>query len=500
MNNGVPKTGKAFVGVSGVIFISKVLGFARDIVFASIFGTTILTDLFQLIFSFPGYLFASIGNALSSVNIPDLTYYIKNRTQQERNEYLSNLFAQITLVATGLVLIGIIFAPALTSLIAPGVSDDVFGLAVQLTRIMLPTLVFVSLTYVTAGVLQVHSHFMLSASISIPFNLLVITSLLLKGDDLILLGYVTTLGWLLQFLIQVPVLFKEKYKLFGRLNFHNEHTLLLFKQLLPILLGNSLLQLCLIIDRSFATHLTAGTTAALSFGSNLFVTVTSVFIVAMSTVVFPRLSQYCLDGDHDRIRALLKNIFKILLFILVPYLILVLFYNQELIALVYQRGAFTDKSTSITALAFLGYSFGVIGYACQEIFNRVYYALKKFQIPMKASIICIVIKIGLDLMLFRTEGIIGISVSTSIVMLIYALIIGILLRREIGSYLGKDVLIFVLQLLLPVTGMIAIIMLGKWLHIGGLAFILPFAASGFIYVGIAYLGPVRSSIMGLKES
>ena len=112
MDNGTRKTGKTFVGVSIVIFISKIIGIARDIVFASIFGTTILTDLFQLIFSFPGYLFTSIGTALSSVNIPDLTYYINSRTREERNEYLSNLFAQITLWGTLLSLAGIVFAPA----------------------------------------------------------------------------------------------------------------------------------------------------------------------------------------------------------------------------------------------------------------------------------------------------------------------------------------------------------------------------------------------------
>lgn len=499
MTNGVQKTGKTFIGVSAVIFLSKVIGFARDIVFASIFGTTILTDLFQLIFSFPGYLFVSIGNALSSVNIPDLTYYINNRTRQERDDYLANLFAQITLAATFLVVLGIIFAPTLTSIIAPGLSDDVISLAVMLTRIMLPTLVFVSLTYVAAGVLQVHGHFLLSASISIPFNILVIASLLLKGDDLIMLGYVTTLGWLLQFLIQVPVLLKEKYHFWGRLNFQNEHTVLLFKQLLPILLGNSLLQLCLIIDRSFSTHLQEGTTAALAFGSNLFVTVTSVFIVAMSTVVFPRLSQYCLEGDKDRISGLLRNIFQILLFILVPYLILVVFYNRELIALVYQRGAFTGESTSITALAFLGYSLGVAGYACQEIFNRVYYALKKYHIPMKVSIVCIVLKLVLDLFLFRTKGIIGISVSTSAVMLLYALIIGLLLRREIGSYMGRTLWRFLVHLIMPVSAMTGVILLGRWLHYEGLKFLLPLSVSGLVYVGVAYLTPIRSIIMGLKE-
>ena len=500
MSKGVPKTGKTFIGVSIVIFMSKVLGFLRDISIAYFFGTTILSDLFLLIFSFPGYLFASIGMALSSVNIPDLTYYIKSRTREERDRYLSNLFAQITLWATILCLAGIIFAPAITGLIAPGLKSDVIGLAVQLTRIMIPTLLFVSLTYVATGVLQVHGYFLLSSAISIPFNLLIILCLYLKGNDIIFLGYVTTLGWFLQFLIQVPVLWKEKYRFFFRIDFKDEHTVLMFKQLLPILLGNSLLQLCLIIDRSFATHLEEGTAGALGYGSNLFVTITSVFIVAMSTVIFPRLSQYCLEKDYSRIRYLLSNIFKILLFILLPYLILVIFYHQEIVSLVYEHGAFTSKSTSISSLAFLGYSFAVMGYACQEIFNRVYYALKKFKIPMQVSIFCIGLKLLLDFLSFRTAGIIGISVSTAVCMLIYAVIMGILLHREIGSFLGKDVIYFIFQLGLPIAGMIAVILGSRYLPLGGrMAFLLPLLLSGLVYVGTAYLSPIRHSILGVKE-
>ncbi|PKM77552.1 MAG: murein biosynthesis integral membrane protein MurJ [Firmicutes bacterium HGW-Firmicutes-15] len=500
MNNKTQKTGKTFIGVSIVIFMSKLLGFGRDIVFASIFGTTILTDLFQLIFSFPGYLFASVGTALSSVNIPDLTYYINNKTREERNLYLSNLFAQITLWATLLCLAGIVFAPAITRLIAPGLSDDVVGLAVLLTRIMIPTLLFVSLTYVAAGVLQVHSYFLVSSSISIPFNLLVIGSLLMKGEDIIFLGYVTTLGWFLQFLIQVPVLFKEKYQFFFRLDFKNEHTVLMFKQLMPILLGNSILQLCMIIDRSFATHLEEGTTAALGFGSNLFVTITSIFIVAMSTVIFPRLSQYCLDGDNVRIRSLLNNIFKILLFILLPYLVLVLVYNQEIVALVYERGAFTSQSTDMTALAFLGYSFAVVGYACQEIFNRVYYALKKFKVPMLVSMLCIGLKLLLDFWLFRTSGIIGISASTAVCLLLYAIIMALLLRREIGNFLNRSSFYFMFQLGLPVAGMVAVILGSRFLPLGGkLSFLLPLMASGCVYLLIAYFSNIIQSIF-VKEA
>ena len=93
------RTGKNFLGVAGTIFVAKVLGFIRDIFFAFTFGTTAINDAFQTIFSVPSLLFSSIGTALSSVNIPDLTYYLKKSDPQQRNEYIAALFAQVTLAA-----------------------------------------------------------------------------------------------------------------------------------------------------------------------------------------------------------------------------------------------------------------------------------------------------------------------------------------------------------------------------------------------------------------
>jgi len=491
------KTGKTFIGVSIIIFFSKLLGFLRDIVFASVFGTTILTDLYQVIFSLPSLLFSSIGTALSSVNIPDLTYFISHRSQEERNYYLSNLFAHISLWSSLICVIGIIFAPTITQIIVPGVTGEIIDIATTLTRIMIPTLLFVSLTYVTTGVLQVHGYFLLAATISIPFNIVIIASLVLKGEDLIFLGYITTVGWLLQFLIQLPVMIKEKYRFFWRIDFRDEQIVNIFKQLIPILLGNSLLQLCLIIDRSFATYLDEGTTAALAFGSNLFVTITSIFIVAMTSVVFPRLSKYCLDLDFKQIRLLLANVFKVLLFILVPYLVLVVTYHQEIIGLVYERGAFTGESTVMTSTAFLFYSFAVIGYACQEIFNRVYYALKKFRIPMLVSIVCIAIKVLLDLLLSQSTGIIGISASTAICLLLYGIIMSILVSREIGGFLRRDLFFYGLKLIMPVAGMIMVILCFKYFINGGiiLGFLLPLTLSGCLYLGIAYVIGLHKTFM-----
>ena len=387
-----------------------------------------------MIFSFPSLLFSSIGTALSSVNIPTLTGFLKNRTQEERNQYFSRLMAQLTLWSTIIAIVGIIFAPAIARIIAPGISASAQSIAVVLTRIMMPTLLFVNLTYVTAGILQVHGHFMRSAAISIPFNILIILALLLRGDDIILFSYVTTIGWLLQFLIQLPVLRQEKYP-FPRILGKTQEVVATLQKLVPVLLGNSLLQLCLIMDRSFfGTQLGEGSAAALSFGGNLFVTITSVFIVAMTTVVFPRLSRYALERDFAGVRELLAIVFKILLLILVPYLVLVVTYNKEIIALVYERGAFTSQSTQMTAQAFLFYSFAVVGYVGQEIFNRVFYALKKFKVPMQVSLVCLTINVLGNILMVASWGLIGLSAATALAMLVYAIIMAVLAHRELGGY------------------------------------------------------------------
>jgi|GEM_PF-111574 len=483
------RTGRTFIGVSAVIFLSKLLGFARDIFFASVFGTTILADLFQVIFSFPSLLFSSIGTALSSVNIPTLTGFLKNRTREERNQYFSRLMAQLTLWSTLLAIVGIIFAPAITRVIAPGISPSVQYIAIMLTRIMMPTLLFVNLTYVTAGILQVHGYFLRSAAISIPFNILIILALWLRGDDIILFSYVTTIGWLLQFLIQLPVLRREQYP-FPRILGKTHEVAVTLQKLVPVLLGNSLLQLCLIIDRSFfGTQLGEGSAAALSFGGNLFVTITSVFVVAMTTVVFPRLSRYALERDFAGVRELLAIAFKILLLILVPYLVLVITYSQEIITLVYERGAFTSQSTSMTAQAFLFYSFAVVGYVGQEIFNRVFYALKKFMVPMQVSLVCLVISVMGNLLLYPW-GIIGLSGSTAFAMLVYGIIMAALAHRELGGlYLGQ-VVPYGARLLIPVLGMLGVIWGFDYMLSGGgllMGFLVPAALSGIVYLGLAYI-------------
>jgi putative peptidoglycan lipid II flippase len=480
-------TGRNFIMVAVTIFISKVIGFSRDILFAFTFGTTTITDAFQTIFGLPSLLFTSIGNALSAVNIPDLTLLIRNKTARERQDYISNLFAQITLFFGVLSLLGIVLAPFITNLLAPGLDDSVSGVAVTLCKIMMPCLLFVNLTYLSAGILQSHRFFILSSVISIPFNLIIILSLVLRGSDIMFIGYMTTAGWFLQFFIQYPRLRRLGYRVLGRISFSSPLIKNIYRNLLPILLGNSVLQICLVTDRRFGTLLSEGSSSALAFSSNLFLTITSVFVVAMSIVVFPRLSQFCQERDFFKIRELIGTVFQILIFILLPYLVIIIFFHRDIIMILFERGAFNQESTAMTSTGFLYYSFVAIGYACQEIFNRVFYALKKYMIPMVTSLACILLNLLLNTLLYRKYGITGISLTTAFCMLLYACILFLFLRKVIGTGMGLSLLFGMLRCLLPLGLMLAVILAGQTLGASVTVVAATLAAGGGVYLVTAYL-------------
>jgi putative peptidoglycan lipid II flippase len=478
-----------FTGVSAFIFASKLLGFLRDVIIAASIGTTLLSDAYFQIFGVASLLFTSVGMALSSVNIPNMTYYVSQRSDEERFRYTNNLYTQVMLFAGAISILGIAAAPWVTRLILPGLEGEMGGIPVTLTRIMFPALPFICLTYITSGILQVHKHFIASTIISIPYNVLIIISLLILRGNIIILGAATTIGWLLQFLVQVPVLYRERYRFRLDIGLDNEHTSAVYRQLVPILLGNAVLQLCLLTGRAFATHLQEGSTAALALGSTLFMTITSIFIVAMSTVTFPGLSKHCLDRDYEGIRNLLNYIFKILLLILVPYLIIVTVYGRDIIRLVYERGSFTAQSTGMTSTAFLIYSFCIAGYLCQEVFNRLYYALKKYHIPMILSISCVLLNLAAVSLVYRSMGIAGIAGSTAASLLIYAVVMSFMVRKEVGGFLGKDFAVFLLRLCVPVMAMIVVFAGFRLIGFDGLikGFILPLGLGGLAYLAAAHL-------------
>ncbi len=519
-----------FAATAASILLVKAIGFIRDIILGARLGTTGLADIYTQIFGIPGLLFAAAGVAVSSISIPVLVRYagaakrrkaagesadvsegklgeeagkyrIKASNQsftggkEARDRYVSAIMQSIVLITVVLSALMVIAAPVMAKLLLPGAASDpeLLKKAVTLTRLMAPSLIFVCLAYITSGVLQVHGRFIRTSLISIPFNILIIGTLLISGQDVVLLGAVTTVGWALQFLVLLPALRAEKYSLsrMPAFGFREPEISALYKQLLPIMLGNAMLHICIITDKIFASGSQEGAAAALSYGSGLFMTITGVFTIAMSTVAFPELSKYCAEGDGAKTAGMLRYIFKTLIFIFAPYLIITGFFHSDLISLIYERGEFTAVSTAMSSEAFLFYSFCIAGYVFQEITGRMFCALKKFKIPMVLCVAFVSVNVALDFLLFGSYGIAGITASTAVAVSLYAVAAAVLIRKETGKAVAdRTFVLFILRTAVPVAGMAAFFALYRMSGIGFETqkgfFIIPVILGCLIYAGVSW--------------
>jgi len=481
-------TGRNFIWVAITMFFAKVFGLLRDVLFARIFGTTAFADAFQTIFGVPQLLFTAIGNALSAINIPNLTGLMKGEKSKERKEYVDNLMAQITLIFGILSLLGVLLSPLIVRIW--GFEGQARDVVLILCMIMMPCLLFVNLAYFCAGILQTHRYFLLSSLIAIPFNVLIILAIIFRGDNIIFIGAITTAGWFLQFFIQYPQMRRLGYRLWGKISFKSPESQNLYRSLVPVVLGYSVLQISLSVDRTFGTFLSEGTASALSYGSNLFLTTSGIFIMAMSIVIFPRLAKYCQQKNFPKIIELLGTIWQTMLFVLLPYMLLIIFFHRDIVYIIFEfgGGAFNDESTALSATAFLFYSFAAVGYACQEIFNRVFYAFKRYRVPATASVVCIVLNVLLTFAVYRTYGIAGISITTAFSMLLYAGILFFFLRKKLGAGMGLSVMFGLVRCVPPLMAMLLVFLIAQRV-VGSstLMALATMAVGGVAYLAVAFV-------------
>ncbi len=479
----------SFIVASSTIMLAKVIGLVRTMFYSNEFGTGDLASMYAQIFNtYPTLLFTGIGLALSYVNIPHLMEFEHSGKKKQRISYVSNFLTQITLFSSLIVIVGMFFAPVISKLLSPNLSPELVPLSIKMIRIMFTTFIFINLAYIIAGILQVHDKFMISTSTSIPFNIIILISLILFNNDVIMLSFATAIGWSFQFFMQLPFFKRLNYKVFRKPDFSDPIVKENFKQFLPIIVGNSIIQICLIIDRVFAGYVSDGGAAVFDYGSYLFLTATGIFIIAVSTVAFPRLSQHSIEKEYDKIRNVLRYIFKTLFSIIFPYIIITLMFNREIISFIYERGEFDAQSVQQVSVIFLIYSFMAFGYIAYEVFNRLFYSLKKHKVPMVLSICFVSTNFLANLLLFRNGGLASIAITTSALFIIYSVIITILAIREVGQFLTKDLLAYILKLLIPLSAMTLVFFAFKTVNIENkiIKLFAPLSVGGIIYMVIGY--------------
>jgi len=420
--------------------ISRVLGFFREMVIASKFGAGVESDAFFIAYMIPGTIFAAIATAIGTTFIP---IYTKQTDLNKKSLFASNLINITGLISVILTVFAIIWAKYLVLVFAPGFTGDGFKLAVMLTKIMMTMILFLTLNSVFASILQSHERFYITAGLGIPFNLIIVGYLVFYSNSLGIVGlsWIVVLGVLGQVVIQIPSLIKSGWTYKPILDWKEEgfqKTVLLVG---PVILGAMVGQINVVVDRMLASHLIEGSISALNYANRLNQLSYAIVVMAIVSVLYPKLSKLYASQQIDALKASMSTGMESMIILLLPITVGGSVLSTPIIKLLFQRGAFDSTATSMTSIAFIYYSIGLIGLGFRELLSRVYFSLQDTRTPMVNGVIALLINIIANLILIKYMKHAGLALGTSISLLISSILLYRGLTKKIGNFNKKGLLI-----------------------------------------------------------
>ena len=431
--------------------MSRVTGLARELLIASTFGASAMTDAFNVAFRIPNLfrrLFAE--GAFSQAFVPVLAA-TKEREGEEATRLLVERVASLLVWALLLTcVLGVAGAPVLVWLMASGLqqSPRSFEAAVFMTRWMFPYIGFMSLVALSAGVLNTFKRFAVPAATPVLLNVCMIAAAWLGApwlktqgiEPIYALGAGVMLGGLLQLAVQIPALLRlgmlPQFSLgLGGLRaaWGDAGTRSILRLMLPALLGVSVAQISLLINTQIASHLQAGSVSWLTYADRLMEFPTALLGVALGVVLMPQLAASRAANDNDKYSAMLDWGLRLVVLLAVPSAVALLTFAQPLVATLYHYGAFTDGDVLQTTRALMGYGLGLLGLVAIKVLAPGFYANQDIRTPVRIAIVVLVLTQLMNLVLVPYLQHAGLALAIGIGALINAgwLLVG-LIRR--GSY------------------------------------------------------------------
>ncbi|MBH0199961.1 MAG: murein biosynthesis integral membrane protein MurJ [Nitrospira sp.] len=427
-------------GVIGIAtFSSRILGFVRDMVLARLFGATPAADAFFIAFRIPSLLRELFAEgSMSSAFIPVFTEYRTTRSKQDAWEMASAVFTTLLTIVTFVTIVGMVAAPWLVQLLAPGFQEnpDKLALATLLTRIMFPYLLFVSLAALAMGILNSVRAFAVPAFSPLFLNVFIIVGALfvspLLQEPIIGVAIGVVAGGAAQFAMQLPSL-KLRGLLFG-FRFEPGHPGLrrIGTLMVPSLLGLSVTQVNLTVSTVLGSFFTGGPTY-LFYGMRLIQFPLGIFGVALAMAILPTLSSQAARGALDELRTTLGFGLRMILFIIVPAMVGLILLRTPIVHLFFEHGTFTAQDTTATALVVLCYAIGLWAFGGVRIIVAAFYSLQDTKTPAVSAAVAVVANIVFSLLLMRPLGAAGLAFATALAAMVNGGILVAVLNRRLGG-------------------------------------------------------------------
>ncbi|MEY4756312.1 MAG: hypothetical protein RJA34_1210 [Pseudomonadota bacterium] len=437
--------------VSLLTLASRITGLVRELLIASAFGASAMTDAFNVAFRIPNFfrrLFAE--GAFSQAFVPVLAAS-KVREGQDATQILVDRVATVLGWALTLTcVVGVLGAPALVWAMASGLQQNPRGyeVAVVMTRWMFPYIGFMSMVALAAGVLNTYKRFAVPAATPVLLNVGMITAAWLgapwfAGIGLepiyalcagVMVGGVLQLGAQMLALRRLGMLPRLRWRVAAlREAWSDPGTQKILKLMLPALLGVSVAQISTLINTQIASHLPSGSVSWLTYADRLMEFPTALLGVALGVVLMPQLAAARAANDPAQYSAMLDWGLRTVVLLAVPCAVGLLAFAKPLVAVLYHYGAFNDHDVQQTTVALMGWGVGLLGMIAVKVLAPGYYANQDIKTPVRIAVAVLIVTQLFNVFLVPVLAHAALSLSIGLGALINSLWLLLGLMRR-GSY------------------------------------------------------------------
>lgn len=423
--------------VAGFTLLSRILGFARDVILASIFGAGGMFDAFVIAFKLPNFLRRLFGEgAFSQAFVPILAEYKSQEDPRAAKHFVNHVSGTLAASVLLVVLIAEIAAPLLIMIFAPGFLHDPtrFYVAEHMLRVMFPYLLLIVLTAFAGAVLNTCSVFGPPAFAPVLLNLALIGAALLFAPHasmpIYVLGFGVLIGGVAQLLLQLPFLKRVGLLPRMKLGFKDPATLRVVKRMVPALFGVSVAQISLLVDNFFASFLPAGSISWLYYSDRLIYFPLGVIGVALATVVMPHLSRQHAKKDEAIFSGTLDWALRCVLLVGLPCAVGLFVLAGPILATLIHYGKFNVEDVVMTAKSLRAFAVGLPAFMGIKVLASAFYARQNIKTPVKIAAFAVVVNLCLNLALIYPMQHAGLALATSLSSTLNALLLCVLLIKN----------------------------------------------------------------------
>lgn len=422
---------------------SRILGLVREQVMAYLFGAGNVVDAFNVAYRIPNLvrdLFAE--GAMSAAFVPTFTRYLTRDGKPAALRLGSHVINGLLVVTAVIVVAGIVFAEPLVWLFASDYAKvpGKFEMTVAMTRVMLPFLTLVALAAACMGMLNALDRYLVPALAPAMFNVGSILVTVLGVPLLMWLGWPivyalpvgVVAGGVAQLVVQWPSLRREGYRYEAVLDPREPGLRRVLLLMGPGTLGLAATQINVFVNTWLATGEGTGAVSWLTYSFRLMYLPLGIFGVSIATASLPGIARRAAEQDTVGLRDTVSSSIAMMLTLNVPATVGLMVLAEPIVALLFERGAFTARDTTATAGALMFYAVGLTGYSVVKIASPTFYALGQSRTPVMVSVLSVLVNAGLNLLLVREYGYRGLAFGTSLTALLNAGLLLLLLRRQLG--------------------------------------------------------------------